>query len=76
MFKNHEIRVQLAKRDSPSTTTSNIPEAGDLDPGRISVLVSNHTEQIAKLVGIGVAGTYALHTASQIVIHIAKVKIK
>lgn len=76
MFQNHELRVQVARKNSPSTTTDSIPAAGDCDPGRISVLVSQNVEQIAKYVGIGVAGTFALRTASEIAIHIAKVKIK
>lgn len=77
MFKNHEIRVRLVKTSKPSTpTVDETTDSGDLDPGRISVLVAAHTDQIAKLVAVGVTGTYVLHTASQIAIHIAKTKIK
>lgn len=75
MFKNHEVRIRLEKT-KPHSAADSIPESNDLDPGRISILVAQNVDHIAKLVGIGIAGTYALHTASEIAIHIAKTKIK
>lgn len=75
MFKNHEVRIRVEK-SAPNSAPNDIPAANDLDPGRISVLVAQNVDHIAKLVGIGIAGTYALHTASEIAIHIAKTKIK